>query len=207
MLNDLSNKKLKEEFKNINNQLKNHKYKFRRTPVSGSIFLMPTNKEEIIKIVGSLKYSHVAGYDGLSLDTLKKCVHKTSSPSSTVINSHMEDESGTSWYAKIVISKGQYGFVKGSFTITAASNFIEGVTGEMDNKEHVCGIYLDLQKAFDCAETTILQDKLWNDGIGGTEHNLKRSYLTNRKQLVSISTTEEAYKSNISDVYFGIPQG
>ncbi|XP_049940895.1 uncharacterized protein LOC126417047 [Schistocerca serialis cubense] len=88
---DLFNNYFASVGSSINNQLKNHKYKFRGTPVSGSIFLMPTSKEEIIKIVSSLKNSHAAGYDGLSLDTLKKCIHKIASPLSTIINSHMED--------------------------------------------------------------------------------------------------------------------
>ncbi|XP_047112431.1 uncharacterized protein LOC124789181 [Schistocerca piceifrons] len=173
---DLFNNYFASVGSSIHNQLKNHKYKFRGTPVSGSIFLTPTSKEEIIKIVGSLNNSHAAGYDGLSQDTLKKCIHKIASPLSTVINSHMEDGLFPDelkiaqkviyiriWnflVCKKVISKGQYGFVKGSSTIKAASNLIEGVTQAIDNKEHVCVIFVDLQKAFDYVDTTILLDKL-----------------------------------------------
>ncbi|XP_049829123.1 uncharacterized protein LOC126267856 [Schistocerca gregaria] len=208
---DLFNNYFASVGSSINNQFKNHKYKFRRRPVSGSIFLMSTSKEEIIKIVSSLKNSHAAGYDGLSLDTLKKCLHKIASPLSTVINSHMEDGLTAKviyiriWnflVCKKVISKGQYWFVKGSSTITAASNLIGGVTQAIDNKEHVCGIFLDIQKAFDCVDMTILLDKLWKYGIRGTAHNLMKSYLTNRKQFVSISTAEGAYKSNTTDINF-----
>ncbi|XP_049762388.1 uncharacterized protein LOC126088300 [Schistocerca cancellata] len=58
---DLFNNYFASVGSSINNQLKNHKYKFRGTPVSGSIFLMPTSKEEIIKITPNSQYSGEAG--------------------------------------------------------------------------------------------------------------------------------------------------
>ena len=66
-----------------------------------------------------------------------------------------------------------------------------------------CGIFVDLQKAFDTVEHDILLSKLENYGICGLANEWFKSYLSNRKQYVSIN----GYDSNLADVKFGVPQG
>ena len=64
--------------------------------------------------------------------------------------------------------------------------------------------FVDLQKALNTAEHDILLLKLEHYSIcGGLVNEWFKSYLSNRKQYVSIN----GYDSNLVDVKFGVPQG
>ena len=68
---------------------------------------------------------------------------------------------------------------------------------------HVLGIFIDLSKAFDTIDHSILLKKLNTYGIRGRAHKLLESYLSDRKQYVGVL-------NEISDtlpVLFGVPQG
>ena len=73
----------------------------------------------------------------------------------------------------------------------------------IENKMISCGIYLDLSKAFDTVDQSILLNKLDHYGIRGIANDWFRSYLDNRKQFVTLG--------NISSeqllVTCGVPQG
>ncbi len=56
----------------------------------------------------------------------------------------------------------------------------------MDNKKIVCGIFLDLQKAFDNVNHHILLNKLQHYGICGTALRWFKSYPSSRSQYVSV---------------------
>ena len=73
----------------------------------------------------------------------------------------------------------------------------------LDDTQFVCGIFIDLEKAFDTVNHGILCDKLNYYGLRGNVNNLIKSYLTNRKQFVSINGQD----SEISDITCGVPQG
>ena len=65
------------------------------------------------------------------------------------------------------------------------------------------GIFIDLSKAFDTLDHSILLSKLENYGIRGIPFSLLKSYLSGRKQYVSFNNTS----SNTLDVKYGVPQG
>ncbi len=73
----------------------------------------------------------------------------------------------------------------------------------MDKKHTPINIFLDLSKAFDTLENTILLEKLKHYGIAGVAYKLMESYITNRKQYVKIDGT----KSKLLTISTGVPQG
>ena len=66
-----------------------------------------------------------------------------------------------------------------------------------------CGIFIDLQKAFDTVDHNILLSKLEHYGIRGKTNQWFKSYLSNRKQHVSIN----GFSSNETEMLYGVPQG
>ena len=73
----------------------------------------------------------------------------------------------------------------------------------IDNGNFVCGIFIDLEKAFDTVNHEILCEKLNYYGLRGKVNDLIKSYLNNRKQFVSINGAE----SEVRNVTCGVPQG
>ena len=73
----------------------------------------------------------------------------------------------------------------------------------MLKKEHVLAIFIDLSKAFDAIDHSILLHKLHNYGIRGNTLKLLESYLSNRLQYVD--TLNEC--SQQEKIIFGVPQG
>ena len=62
---------------------------------------------------------------------------------------------------------------------------------------------MDLQKAFGTVDHQILLSNLDYHGIRGISNNWFKSYLCNRKQLVSIN----GYDSELAEINCGVPQG
>ena len=73
----------------------------------------------------------------------------------------------------------------------------------LDEGNIACSIFLDLAKAFDTVDRTILLSKLERYGIRGLPLQLIKSYLTNRYQKTVVDTL----KSNEKLVTCGVPQG
>ena len=63
----------------------------------------------------------------------------------------------------------------------------ESIRKNLDEGNIGCGIFVDLQKAFDTVEHDILLSKLEHYGIRGLANEWFKSYLSNRKQYVSIN--------------------
>ena len=66
-----------------------------------------------------------------------------------------------------------------------------------------CGVFVDLEKAFDTVNHSILLSKLEHYGIRHNALEWFRNYLTNRSQCVTVNG---AKSSNLS-INCGVPQG
>ncbi|MCP4484330.1 MAG: reverse transcriptase family protein [Flavobacteriaceae bacterium] len=97
----------------------------------------------------------------------------------------------------------QFGFRSGHSTEHALISLTESIKTTLDNKRLGCGIFIDLQKAFDTVNHEILLNKLEHYGIRGTALAWFESYLTNRRQSVSIN----GYSSSMCSISCGVPQG
>ena len=102
-----------------------------------------------------------------------------------------------------LIYENQFGFRKNHSTTHALIDLTEEIRQTIDKNEFACGIFIDLQKAFDTVDHKILLNKLEHYGIRGIANKWFSSYLTNRKQFVSIM----GHDSTIADIEFGVPQG
>ena len=97
----------------------------------------------------------------------------------------------------------QFGF-QGNHSIDhALVSLTEAVRYTLDNKRFGCGIFIDLQKAFDTVNHKILLLKLEHYRIRGCVLEWFRSYLSERKQYVSVNGSN----SNLLSITCGVRQG
>ncbi|XP_065682310.1 uncharacterized protein LOC136095525 [Hydra vulgaris] len=89
----------------------------------------------------------------------------------------------------------QFGFRTNYSTSLALPSLTEKIKNSLDEGMFGCGIFIDLQKAFDTVDVDILLYKL--------SYSWFKSFLTNRTQLVSIG----GVNSNLNDIKVGVPQG
>ena len=72
-----------------------------------------------------------------------------------------------------------------------------------DNEKYFCGVFLDLQKAFDTVNHDILGKELAVYGIRGITNKWFESLLNDRKQYKTI----QGIKSDQNLIDYGVPQG
>ena len=96
----------------------------------------------------------------------------------------------------------QFGFQQHYSTSYALLNLTESIMKALDEGNSACGIFVDLEKAFDTVDHNILK-KLDHYGVRGRSNKWFEPYLTDRKQFVSIN----GFNSNISTITSGVPQG
>lgn len=112
-----------------------------------------------------------------------------------------------------LLSESQHGFLPNRSTETAILDFINHVLEGLDSGNQVVGVFLDLSKAFDSVDHTLLLKKLSALGVQGSALSWFRSYLTNRKQTVAVeffnesSSSLETAHSDTLPVSIGVPQG
>ena len=99
--------------------------------------------------------------------------------------------------------KYQFGFRKQHSTNHALIEITEKIRKALDSGKFACGIFVDLQKAFDTVNHEILLKKLDHYGLRGATNSWFESYLNNRKQVVSIN----GINSETRIMKHGVPQG
>ena len=101
------------------------------------------------------------------------------------------------------ISDYQFGFREGTPTTLALADICDQFQNALDNNEIICGIFIDLAKAFDTVNHSILLKKLKHYGIRGNAFELIKSYLNDRVQYVHINNLISSNKK----ILCGVPQG
>ena len=100
-----------------------------------------------------------------------------------------------------ILSDSQFGFQNGKSTADAVLNLTDDIYSALKENKTCCTILLDLAKAFDTVDHSILLKKLDKIGIRGPLHKWFESYLKDRKQVVSIDNVRS------DNMAFGVPQG
>ena len=95
--------------------------------------------------------------------------------------------------SKSVIYKKQFGFRKKHSTGHAINYSINKIIDELQTRNHVIGIFIDLGKAFDTIDHNKLVSKLEHYGIRGTCLALLKSYLTGQQQYTNLNNTESDF--------------
>ena len=199
---------------------------------SGTIFLEPTDKEEVANIIPSLNSNKASGPNsipyrilfllkneisnqlpdlfnlsfktGVFLSVLKTAkvipIFKKDSkldcsnyrPISLLSNIEkiLEKRKYRRLYTffnnKNIIYDLQFGFRQQYSTSHALINITENIRKTLDDGNIGCGVFVDLQKAFDTVDHQILLAKLIHYGIRGVSNDWFKSYLSNRSQCVGI---------------------
>ena len=80
-----------------------------------------------------------------------------------------------------ILTPSQFGFRENSFTDLAITTFYDNLLNNINDRKLTCSIFLDLKKAFDSVDITILLKKLRHYGFRGPAFNLLQFYLTGHK--------------------------
>ena len=102
-----------------------------------------------------------------------------------------------------ILAMNQFGFRKNYSTFLALMDLVDNISKNIDERNYSIGIFLDLSKAFDTIDHTILLDKLCRYDIRGVTLNWFKHYLNDRKQFVSYNNTTSVSMK----VTCGVPQG
>lgn len=102
-----------------------------------------------------------------------------------------------------LIFKRQFGFRSKHSTSHVLIDLVESVKVELDKGNFACGVFIDLQKAFDTVNHEILLSKIKYYGLRGNCNEWLRSFLTERKQFVFIN----GHISDKKEILCGVPQG
>ena len=214
-----------------------------------TIFLQPTDKEEIANIISSLNSSKASGPNSIPYRILFLLKNEISKQLADLFNlsfmtdvfpsvlkiakvvpafkkdskldysnyrpisllSNIEKILEKPMYKRLytflnnnnIIYNLQFGFRQQYSTSHALINITENIRKALDDGNIGCGVFVDLQKAFDTVDHQILLAKLNHYGIRGVSNDWFKSYLSNRHQYVSIN----GYESGLGDINCGINQG
>ena len=101
------------------------------------------------------------------------------------------------------MSRQKYGFRNNHSTSLAIADLYENLLHDLDKKLISCAVFLDLRKAFESVNHSILLTQLEHYGVRGNALKLVQSYHSIRKQYVQGGII----KSSLNSILSGFPQG
>ena len=102
-----------------------------------------------------------------------------------------------------IISTHQHGFCRGRSVDTAIYDYTSNIHNCIDRRAPCVGLFVDLSKAFDTVNHSLLLRKMERYGIAGVVLDLFRSYLSHRQQRVCVGGDMSVPIS----LDIGVPQG
>ena len=102
-----------------------------------------------------------------------------------------------------ILSPKQFGFRPKLSMEIALTHFTDAILEQMDKGQLTGAVFLDLSKAFDTVDHTIIFSKLCAIGLADNVICWFKSYLSNRKQVTSVANS----LSTTKPVPVGVPQG
>ena len=103
-----------------------------------------------------------------------------------------------------IINPKQSGFRRNHSTATATIDVSDHILSEMAKGKIVAAVFIDLAKAFDTVDHSILLKKMDRYGVQGTEQKWLKSYLSDRHQVTSVNDSQSA---ELQEKEYGVPQG
>lgn len=115
------------------------------------------------------------------------------------------------WYSRLksflhkhdVLYHSQHLFLERCSTEHALIDIIDRIQLNIDRRLYSCGFFIDLKKAFDTVDHSILLEKLEHNGIIGVVNNWFSFYLTYRYQSTQIGSCNPKEARTLC----GVPQG
>ena len=98
----------------------------------------------------------------------------------------------------------QFGFRNGHSTEHAIVQLVDQMHESFEKDQYTLGVFIDLSKAFDTVDHSILLQKLEIYGVNGINLEWFKSYLSCRQQFMKIDEKHETDPENIT---CGVPQG
>ena len=161
--------------------------------VANGIFPDRLKVAKVIPIYKSGDKSQISNYRPISLlNTFSKIYEK-------FLLSRLE----TYLNKNSILYDGQFDFRKKRSTALALASFLDIVTEALDNSQYALSLFIDLSKAFDTIDHSLLLKKLSSYGIRGLALDLIKDYLSNRYQFVEIN----GVPSELMSISCGVPQG
>ena len=102
-----------------------------------------------------------------------------------------------------ILNDKQYGFRPKHSTYMAIAQLVDKIANAVEKNETTIGIFLDLSKAFDTIDHSILLHKLEHYGFRGIVLEWFKNYLSNRIQYVAFNNCT----SDLGNITCGVPQG
>ena len=81
---------------------------------------------------------------------------------------------------------------------------IDQINNSFEKNHFTLGLFIDLSKAFDTVDHSILIKKLKLHGVKGNNLRWFESYLSNRKQYISYNSNK---RTTFEKITYGVPQG